>query len=241
MGTRLGRMTQAQLGAQTSAEIADRESLVLVPLGATEQHGPHLPLDTDTRVAVEVAARAARLHGGPAVVAPAIEYGASGEHEGFAGTISIGNEVLRALLVEYGRSACRWATRIVFVNGHGGNVTALSAAVAQLRYEGRDAAWFACAPEQGDAHAGHTETSMLLSFAPETVAVDAVVAGTTAPLAEIIDDLRRGGVAAISRTGVLGDPTTADAEHGAEVMAALVDGLVGALDRWEPGATGRVR
>ena len=71
--------------------------------------------------------------------------------------------------------------------------------------------------------------------------VDAAVVGTTAPLPEIIDDLRRGGVAAISPTGVLGDPTTADAEHGAEVMASLVDGLAGALSRWEPSATGRVR
>ena len=232
-------MTQAQLGARTSVEVADCKALVLVPLGATEQHGPHLPLDTDTRVAVEVATRAAgRVE---ALVAPSIGYGASGEHEGFAGTISIGSDVLRDLLVEYGRSACRWASRILFVNGHGGNVAALSEAVVRLRYEGRDAAWFACAPANGDAHAGHTETSMLLSFAPMAVDASAVVVGGSAPLPEIIDDLRRGGVAAISPTGVLGDPTTANAVDGAQIMAQLVQELVDASARWEPSDTGRVR
>ena len=72
------------------------------------------------------------------MLAPAIGYGASGEHEGFPGTVSIGTSALRLLLVEFGRSASQWASRLVFVNGHGGNVEALAAAVALLRYEGRD-------------------------------------------------------------------------------------------------------
>ena len=71
-------------------------------------------------------------------MAPAIAYGASGEHQSFAGTISIGTEALTMLLVEYGRSAACWARRLVFVNGHGGNVAALADAVARLRAEGRD-------------------------------------------------------------------------------------------------------
>ncbi len=93
---------------------------VAVPVGSFEQHGPHLPLDTDTRIATAVVRALAGV-----AQAPAIAYGASGEHEGFAGTISIGTEALEALLVEYGRSACRWARRVVFVNGHGGNGPAL--------------------------------------------------------------------------------------------------------------------
>ncbi|MFT4199408.1 mycofactocin biosynthesis peptidyl-dipeptidase MftE [Gordonia sp. (in: high G+C Gram-positive bacteria)] len=234
-------MTDAQLGARSSTDIAGHDVLVLVPLGATEQHGPHLPLDTDTRIAVEVADRAAAVVGPPALVAPALSYGASGEHQSFPGTVSIGHEALRSLLVEYGRSAFDWASRLVFVNGHGGNIATLMAAVPQLREEGRDAAWFACAPAGGDAHAGHTETSMLLSFAPEVVDLAAAVPGRTEPIAEILDDLRRGGVAAVAPNGVLGDPTTADAGHGARLMAGMVDELVGALARWEPGDRGRVR
>ncbi len=233
-------MTQAQLGAATSVAIAGRDVLVLVPLGATEQHGPHLPLDTDTRIAVEVATRAVAGLDGQVLVAPSLAYGASGEHEGFAGTISIGHDVLSDLLVEYGRSACRWAGRLLFVNGHGGNLAALAAAVARLRYEGRDAAWFACAPG-GDAHAGHTETSILLALAPEAVDTAAAVPGNTAPLAEIIDELRRGGVAAVSPTGVLGDPTTARAADGTVLVDGLVEDLVGAVRRWEPAENGRVR
>ncbi len=110
--------------------------MLVIPVGSTEQHGPHLPLDTNTRIATAVArAVIERLATGQCLLAPAIGYGASGEHQGFAGTVSIGTAALRLLLVEFGRSASSWASRLVFVNGHGGNVEALVAGVAQLRYE----------------------------------------------------------------------------------------------------------
>src|SRR5215213_11251631 len=101
-------------------EIADAP-LVGVPLGSVEQHGHHLPLGTDTAVACAVAEAASGALDG-ALLAPALAYGASGEHEGFPGTISIGTEALTGLLVEFGRSACRWAGRVLVVNGHGGNL-----------------------------------------------------------------------------------------------------------------------
>ena len=153
-------MVFLQLGERVWPEIGAR-STVLVPVGSTEQHGPHLPLDTDVRVAAAVAAVAAGAGGSDVLVGPPVAYGASGEHEGFAGTVSIGHEALRSLLIELGRSAGRWAARLVFVNGHGGNVRTLVDAVALLRHEGRDAAWFACDPG-GDAHAGRTETNGVL-------------------------------------------------------------------------------
>src|SRR3954468_23552319 len=162
--------------------------LLVVPLGSVEQHGHHLPLATDTAVACAVAAAAAEGLDG-AVLAPALAYGASGEHEGFPGTISLGTEALTGLLVEYGRSAGRWAGQVLVVNGHGGNLDALCAAVPLLRGEGRDVAWFVCGVPGGDAHAGRTETSLMLHVEPDAVQEGRAVPGETAPLGALLPRL----------------------------------------------------
>lgn len=231
-----------ELGCLTSRQLRSIAATLVVPVGATEQHGPHLPLDTDTRIATAVAsAVVARLAGrdsGPHLLAPAIAYGASGEHQSFPGTISIGTHALALLLVEYARSATDWARRLVFVNGHGGNVSALASAVSRLRSEGRDAGWCSCVVEDSDAHAGHTETSVLLHISPSDVQTDSWVPGNRAQLAELMPAMRRGGVAAVSDVGVLGDPTTATAAVGELILAEMVDGCVGLIGRWAPGAGG---
>lgn len=172
------------------------------------------------------------------MLAPAIAYGASGEHESFPGTISIGAAALELLLVEFGRSATNWASRLVFVNGHGGNVGALAAGVRMLRQEGRDVAWCSCTVRGGDAHAGHTETSVLLHISPGDVQIDQTRPGNSAPLVELMPRMRRGGVAAVSEVGVLGDPTTATAAEGASLFAEMVDGCADRISRWEPRADG---
>jgi mycofactocin precursor peptide peptidase len=224
------------LGTSTTRQLHHTAPSLVVPLGSTEQHGPHLPLDTDTRIASAVAeALAEQLDW---LLAPAVAYGASGEHEGFAGTVSLGTEVLANVLVEFGRSACRWAGRVVFVNGHGGNVAALRRAVALLRDEGRDAAWCPCAAGNGDAHAGHTETSVLLHLAPECVRQDELVPGNRAPLSELMPQLLRGGVAAVSSLGILGDPTTATAQEGGRILAEMVQTCIERVVRWSPDREG---
>ena len=213
--------------------------LLVVPLGAVEQHGPHLPLATDTVVAGTVAA-AAVLELTGAVLAPALAYGASGEHEGFPGTVSIGTAALTTLLVEYGRSAARWAGRLLVVNGHGGNLDALRAAVPLLRTEGRDVAWFPCGVPGGDAHAGRTETSLMLHVEPRGVRAALAAAGETAPIAELLPRLRAEGVRGVSPNGVLGDPAGASAAEGAALAAAMVARLVTAVAGWRVDATGRL-
>ncbi len=226
----------APLAVDTWPEVDARRPALAVPVGSLEQHGPHLPLDTDTRVATAVAAT---LRGFD--LAPAIAYGASGEHEGFAGTVSVGAEVLRTLIVEYGRSACRWAPRLLFVNGHGGNAPALAEAVALLRYEGRDAAWLPCAVPGADAHAGHTETALLLHLSPSVVRVDRIEAGETAPIADLMPRLRAGGTAAVSVNGVLGDPRSATAADGMRLFEQMCALAAAAADRWSPDARGMLR
>ncbi|WP_078280413.1 mycofactocin biosynthesis peptidyl-dipeptidase MftE [Mycobacteroides franklinii] len=233
------------LSTAISPELADEAITLFTPLGSTEQHGPHLPLDTDTRIASAVATAAARklaadAVGGRTALAPAIAYGASGEHQSFAGTISIGTEALRHLLVEYARSAAQWCRRIVFVNGHGGNIEATVSAVRLLRAEGRDIAWWACAVEGGDAHAGHVETSLLLHISPDVVRREEVLAGNSAPLHELMAPMRAGGVAAVSAIGVLGDPTTASSQEGARMLATMTRRCADAVRRWTPDADGRL-
>jgi mycofactocin system creatininase family protein len=215
-----------ELGHRTWPELDGPPSVtLLVPVGSTEQHGPHLPLDTDTRIADAVARGAADRLGPGTVVAPPVGFAAAGEHETFPGTVSIGRDALRAVLVELGRSACRWARRLVFVNGHGGNLAVLTEVVELHRAEGRDARWFGCAPPAGfpgDAHAGRAETSLMLALAPELVRLDQATAGNVEPLPALLPRLRAGGVRAVSANGVLGDPTGASAEEGAALLAALV-------------------
>ncbi len=122
-------------GAQWPTVEQGPRRLLVVPAGSLEQHGPHLPLDTDTRIAVAVARRGCAGRPGVAL-APAIGIGASGEHADFPGTLSIGTEALTACLIELGRHASRDWPALLLVNGHGGNATAIEAAIGRLPLRG---------------------------------------------------------------------------------------------------------
>src|SRR5882757_1418282 len=151
-----------QLGALASpdvAGIAKNGTVLAVPLGSTEQHGRHLPLSTDTDIAIALCERLAQVRN--VVVAPAVPYGSSGEHAGFSGTLSIGQAALELLVVELVRSATDTFDHVVLVSAHGGNNEAVTRAATILRAESRHVllhqpCW------SGDAHAGRPETSMQL-------------------------------------------------------------------------------
>jgi mycofactocin system creatininase family protein len=198
----------------TSADVSG--DLLVVPLGATEQHGPHLPLGTDTIISSALASSVR-----DAVIAPALPYGSSGEHAGFPGTLSIGQAALSHVLVELVRSS--HFARVLFVSAHGGNAEPLAAAVRELRSEGREVLTWS--PRwKGDAHAGRIETSLMLALAPELVG-PARVAGNVTPLVELMPRLRSDGVRAVSPNGVLGDPSGASAEEGRSLLDAAIADL----------------
>ncbi len=206
-----------------------RQVLVL-PVGSTEQHGPHLPLSTDTDVACALANAVAEART-DVVVAPALPYGASGEHAGFAGTLSIGHAALEHVVIELVRSATATFRRVLLLSGHGGNAESLAKAVRLLRTEGRDVRTWS--PQwRGDAHAGRTETSIQLALDPGRVHPERAAAGATATLASLLPELRRSGVLAVSANGVLGDPAGACAEHGRALLAQAARDLTTWLDGW---------
>jgi mycofactocin precursor peptide peptidase len=230
--TRLGDLTTADLAAADLAAQPGRRSTptLVVPIGSLEQHGPHLPLDTDTRIAVAVADALAsdddRL-----VVAPAIGVGASGEHQSFLGTLSIGQDGLELVAIELVRSADAF-DGVVLLNAHGGNGAALARAVERLHAEARHVSLVPCRVEGGDAHAGHTETSILLHLCPDAVDMARAGPGDRRPWREIAPVVTTEGVAAVSPTGVLGDPTTATAYDGAVLFGQMVDGARRSVEGW---------
>lgn len=223
----------AELGARTWTEIpsADAEvditgPLVVVPVGSCEQHGPHLPLHTDAIVATALA-RELAAHRDDCLVAPALTITASGEHQGFPGTLSIGTDAMVDVVVQLVRSA-DWAAGVVFVHGHGGNTTAMARAGEVFAHERRAVlSWWARVPG-GDLHAGRTETSLLLALAPDEVRIDAARSGSTPTMAELV----RHGVRHLSPNGVLGDPTGATADEGRRLFLQLAEQLTAAVAAW---------
>ena len=223
---------RSMLGEHTWPDLVRLRPILAVPIGSCEQHGPHLPLDTDTRIALALADElAGSFEPGTVMVAPPIAISASGEHAGFPGTLSFGTEVVESMIVELGRSA-DWARGIVLVNGHGGNAVAVHRAVDTLTREGRHVLSWWPHLTGSDAHAGNTETSLMLTIAPHLVRTDLAVAGRLEHVADLIDELRADGVLAVSPNGVLGDPAGATAAHGRVLLATLTLDLVAAVDQW---------
>ncbi len=238
---RLGEATWNEVHEATRS-MADEDGtlapIILIPVGSTEQHGPHLPLNTDTLVAEEIAGRALHRTTG-LMLGPTISVTASGEHAGFAGTLSIGTEVMTQVAIELGRSA-DWAAGVVFVNGHGGNHEALTSAVELLTSEGRSVtSWWPKWRRRTDGgppdlHAGRIETSLMLAIDPGLVRFELSESGPAIPLDALLPALRSGGVRSVSPNGVLGDPDGASGAEGERFVNDFVDDLIMTIESWRP-------
>jgi mycofactocin system creatininase family protein len=224
--TRLGDVTWTDLWKLSPRPI------IAIPIGSCEQHGPHLPLDTDTRIATALAeGLASSFEPGDVMIGPTLTATSSGEHAGFPGTLSVGAEVVEHMVVELVRSA-DWCSGVVLINGHGGNSLPIQRATNKLLGEGRRVlAWWPHI-RNGDAHAGQSETSIMLAIAPTLVRMSRAEAGRPEPIVDLIDVLRANGVRAVSPNGVLGDPRQASANHGKTLLTRLIIDLVAAVDEW---------
>ncbi len=218
-----------------SSEVVAAESqplkILVIPVGSWEQHGPHLPFDTDTRIASALSANliATLPH---SQLGPAVTVTASGEHAGFPGTLSIGTETTAQLLIEIARSAT-WAEGIVFVNGHGGNHDAVQIAQRACIDEGRRVLFWSPPPtDDRDTHAGHCETSVMLVLAPDLVRTELFEPGVQTPIAELWPKLRSSGVLGVSPNGILGDPRTANADDGRQLLNTWTNSLCQTVNEW---------
>jgi creatinine amidohydrolase len=213
-------------------EIERGRDTVVIAFGATEQHGPHLPLATDALLGDHLAMRIAdRLD---AFVAPTVRIGCSEHHLAFPGTLSISEETFHLLVADLVRSLARGGfRRVVLLPTHGGNFRPLADALEKLgRVDGVDVravtdlgALFAVAQlgvdeydvplGEGGLHAGEWETSMLMSIHPELVHLGRGEPGYTGDMEAAIGAIFGGGVHTLTANGVIGDPAKASGEHGA--------------------------
>ena len=242
---RLGEMSWTALGERLDKSPLD----VIIPLGAFEQHGPHLPLDTDTLIAEAVADRAARGVG-ECVVSPCIPIGSSSHHLAFPGTASLSDKTLMSVIVQVIQTLLGHGFQSAYlVTGHAGNVGAMAAVMAELDpgHHSRVVS-FDDWPVQRDAvhqvaesklglhrelvgtHGGHFETSILLAIAPHRVDMASAVVGHVGPASEASAKLRSEGMAALSPVGVIGDPRGATADAGELYLDALVSLVVDGIE-----------
>jgi creatinine amidohydrolase/Fe(II)-dependent formamide hydrolase-like protein len=213
---------------------------VVIAFGATEQHAHHMPLATDALLGDHLARQLAeRLD---AFVAPTVRVGCSSHHLAFPGTLSISEETFHATVADLVFSLVQAGFgRIVLVPAHGGNFGPLAAAVEKLPESERrhvvaitDLGVFIRVAQlgehefevpmpEGGLHAGEWETSMLLAIHPDLVRMDRAEAGYVGDPQEAVAGLFESGVDALSKTGVIGDPTQASAEHGRRYWDVVLD------------------
>jgi creatinine amidohydrolase len=215
-------------------------AVAVLPVGATEQHGPHLATGTDTLLAEHVAEAAAELTGD--IVLPALPYGCSlGHTDRWPGTLSLHPTTMITVVVELGRWAHASGFRkLMLVNGHATNGPPCQSAILQLRYELPDlrprfVSIFELTPEIAkrytedapDFHANEAETSMLLHLAESNVKRERAVDEPDRTVGRVLSY----AMPAVTRSGVVGTPSTSSAARGADLVEQLVDALAELLKR----------
>jgi len=239
---------------EINAAIARGYTTVVVGVGSTEQHGPHLPTMTDTRIAEEMAHRVT-LKLGNALQARTIPVGVSDHHLAFGGTVSLQPRTLNMILGDYIHSLCRCGfKRIIFLPSHGGNfpvveqaIKEAQAAYPQIQITGyADLLGFAhflnsvsnefgVTDEESGAHAGESETSIMMALEGRLVRKDDFAPGYLGPTTEKeVRLITEKGMPALTKNGVIGDPCKASAEKGEIYLERLAAFLVREISKQAP-------
>lgn len=230
------------LADATWTDVDDCETdLALLPVGSTEQHGPHAPLGTDTLNATAVADAAAEAYDDEIVVAPTIPVGVAEEHRQFTGTLWVSPETFRDYVRETVQSLAHHGfDRVVVVNGHGGNIDALREVTGTIsRHDDAYAVaftWFDAVGEHSSdmGHGGPLETALLRHCHPELVhedRIDEAREGAADGWGEWVSRVNLAHDSAeFSENGVVGDPADGDAERGEELLTLATASLVEVLD-----------
>lgn len=235
-----------RLSARELRRAADSEGVVLIPVGATEQHGAHLPTGVDLFLAEETSLRASAIlqdKGHPVVCAPGVPWGLSEHHMAFGGTLTLPLTTYHLLLKDLCMSVRRAGfERVVIVNGHGGNISALNAIVDQLALDlpGADisvATYVTVAgarvgeileTQDGFMHACEGETSMMLAVHPELVA-EPLLPQAVGPVSGLRSDAvplyRWQSFRDVTDNGVSGDARSATADKGERLLDLFADAL----------------
>ncbi|MFD1599376.1 creatininase family protein [Halobellus rarus] len=224
----------------TDADESEAE-MALLPVGSTEQHGPHAPLGTDTLDAEAVAEAGADRYDDPVIVAPAVPVGIAEEHRRFSGTLWTTESTFRAYVRDVvGSLASHGWDRVVVVNGHGGNIAALKEVTARIvRHDDAYAVPFTWFDEVGEhssdmGHAGPLETSLLRHTNPEAVHEDRLEAAAEGGSDRWGNWRGRVNLAVDSDeftdNGVVGDPRESSAELGEELLDRSAEALCDLLD-----------
>jgi creatinine amidohydrolase len=227
-----------------AAHLRDSAGIAILPFGALEAHGPHLPLGTDTAAAVEVARRVAESV--DAVLLPPVHYGETWLTSGYPGTISLAPATVTAIAVDIGHALVAAGARFyVIINGDYGNRGPLHEAERMLLDEGAIATVVLDYPGMDEAiaevreaapaapglnHAEEAETSTMLAIDPDTVHPDRY----TTEYPDFPPDFGQRPMLLheFSASGIFGDPSRATAEKGEYILAATVRACVAAVERF---------
>lgn len=225
-----------RLSDSTWTDVRDADAkTAVVPVGSTEQHGPHAPLGTDSIAAEAVAEAAMREREEAVVLAPTIQLGVSEEHRAFDGTVWVRPETFRAVVADtFASLAHHGIDRAVVVNGHGGNVDALRELCARVSRDGDAYAvaytWFDAVDFDDLGHAGPAETSLIRHLRPELIHEDRTEAAASGGADRWGEWVSGTNLAydsdAFTDSGAVGDPREGGAELGEELLGEAVGALV---------------